>query len=265
MKVRASNGSGSTTSPTPRTRARPPTRQKGTSAPSDAASAEVVAPGPAQHGGGVGRAPAEAGAGGDALVQPHVRPCARRRPAPGARGCRRPGGTPAAAGPGRPRARRRRTKRQLVGQVERHHLGVDAVVAVGPHAGDPQRQGELGRRQHAPGSRPSRRRPPACPRPSHVQLLGPGLGPDRRRRRRRSGRPRAGQRAAQHLAALAEARPGPGRTAARGRPRRTAGVGRRSIATSTDSTLGWGRNTVAGTRPTTAAVAQYATFTDRTP
>ena len=37
-----------------------------------------------------------------------------------------------------------------VGQVERHHLGVELVVAVGPHPGHPQRHRELGR-GHAAG------------------------------------------------------------------------------------------------------------------
>ena len=45
----------------------------------------------------------------------------------------------------------------------------------------------------------------------------------------------------------------------------TGGWGCRASRTSTDSTLGLGRNTVGGTRPTTAAEAQYATFTDTAP
>ncbi len=45
----------------------------------------------------------------------------------------------------------------------------------------------------------------------------------------------------------------------------TATVARRSIRTSTDSTAGRGTNTDAGTRPTTRAVAWYATFTDTAP
>ena len=40
---------------------------------------------------------------------------------------------------------------------------------------------------------------------------------------------------------------------------------RRSMRTNTDSTAGRGTNTEAGTRPTTFAVAWYATFTDTAP
>ena len=53
------------------------------------------------------------------------------------------------------------------------------------------------------------------------------------------------------------ARAGTARPAAR----RSAGVARRTISTSADSTFGRGTNTLAGTRPTMRAVAQYATFT----
>ena len=45
----------------------------------------------------------------------------------------------------------------------------------------------------------------------------------------------------------------------------TAGVDRRSTRTNADSTLGLGTNTVAGTEPTTVAVAQKATFTETAP
>jgi hypothetical protein len=45
----------------------------------------------------------------------------------------------------------------------------------------------------------------------------------------------------------------------------TAGEGRRTIEINTDSTFGRGTNTVEGTRPSTDAVAQYATFTDTAP
>ena len=58
----------------PATRARPPTRQNGTSAPSAAAADEVVVAGPAQHGGGVRRAAAEPAAVGDLLVDVHGGP-----------------------------------------------------------------------------------------------------------------------------------------------------------------------------------------------
>ncbi len=43
------------------------------------------------------------------------------------------------------------------------------------------------------------------------------------------------------------------------------GAARRSISTSTDSTLGRGRKTAAGTRPISAAVAKYATRTETAP
>ena len=71
--MRGSNGSGSTRSPMPVTRARPPTRQNGTSAPRPTATSRSVDAGPAQHRGGVGGPAAEAGAGGDALVDGDVR------------------------------------------------------------------------------------------------------------------------------------------------------------------------------------------------
>ena len=86
----STSGSGSSTSPMPVTRARPPRRQNGTSAPRRHGHVEVVAAGPAQHGGGVGRAAAEAAAGGDALVDVHGGRAARAPAAPCARGwCRR--------------------------------------------------------------------------------------------------------------------------------------------------------------------------------
>ena len=37
------------------------------------------------------------------------------------------------------------------------------------------------------------------------------------------------------------------------------------MRTNTESTRGWGTNTVGGTRPTTLASAQYATLTDGMP
>ena len=46
---------------------------------------------------------------------------------------------------------------------------------------------------------------------------------------------------------------------------RTDSAGHVLLVSRADSTLGRGRNTVAGTRPTTAAVAQYATFTETAP
>ena len=250
------------TSPMPRTRARPPTRQNGTSAPSAAATARSSQPGPAQHGGGVGRAAAEPAAGGDALVDVHVRRCGRRRAAPGARGCRRR----RHAGGDRPvdrRARRRRSIVERVGQVERDHLGVDQVVAVGAHAGDPQRQGQLGR---APARRPVGHRRRASPARGQrapvvdVELLGPGLGRDA------GGLEalRASTSPASERRSILRRWPNPARTSANSASavgRRRRGTARRAMSTSADSTFGRGRNTPAGTWPTTAAVAQYATFT----
>ena len=192
-----------------------------------AAASRSVEARPAEDGGGVGRPAAEAGARGDALAQLDRGADRPARPAPGARGCR--------AGVDRWRARRWRRPRlagasaaaspavasttsQLVGQVEADHLGVDQVEAVGPDAGDPQGQRELGRERR--GGRPRRlslvRRRPATRRSSSPVARreagprrrgrAPRAGPRARRRPRRTPRRRraTGERAAQHLAALRE-------------------------------------------------------------
>ena len=166
-------------------------------------------------------------------------------PAPGARGCRR-------------RRHRRRAddlepvavgERQLVGQVERDHLGVDQVVAVVAHAGDPQRAGSAwrGRARYVtaaalgqPAPRPRRRAPRPGPRAA------------RRRPRTRLGVDEARQRPPQHLAALAEPGPHQRRTAASGS---TSTRRRRPPHDATPArTRPWaaGTNTVGGTCPTTS-------------
>ena len=130
----------------PVTRARPPTRQNGTSAPERRATAGSSHAGPAQHRGGVGRTAAEARRRPGCACR-----CARRRrrPTSGERPAHEVGvvvGHTGGAAPRRSRGRRRRLERERVGEVERDHLGVDQVVAVGAHAGDAQRERQLGRR-----------------------------------------------------------------------------------------------------------------------
>ena len=175
----------------------------------------------------------------DALAQRDVRPAADGAQRPAARGCRR--GPTSAEVPAldHHRARRPSDERQLVGQVEAHHLGVDQVVAVVAHARDPQRDGQLGRRRgrsvgvllaerrRQPGAGPAvrpaalvtRRRPvgpsprPTAPRP------GPRGGRPAALERL-GGRPAPRQRPAQHLAALAEAGPDQAEQARRDRRRR---------------------------------------------
>ena len=73
VNERSTKARGVTRSPMPRTRARPPTRQNGTSAPRRAATSEVVDAGPPQYRRRVGRAPSQAGAGGDLLLDVHAR------------------------------------------------------------------------------------------------------------------------------------------------------------------------------------------------
>ena len=158
----------------PDTRARPPRRQNGTSAPSLAASATSSLP--AQRRTAAASAdpppsPPPAGmrltsrtcasaahrpqgaqhqvvvAGGDARRQPRRR--GHAGPQRGATGGRRRGhGRRVGTRPGiddleAPAL----AEGQLVGQVEAHHLGVEQVVTVGADAGHPQRERELGRRE----------------------------------------------------------------------------------------------------------------------
>ena len=78
-------------------------------------------------------------------------------------------------------------------------------------------------------------------------------------------RRQSGERAAQHLAALTE----PGADEPEEPLRVDVAAHRRRLAADDADqgrlTFGLGRNTVAGTVPTTSAVAQYATFTDTAP
>ena len=156
-------------------------------------------------------------------------------------------GTPSANGPStviddRPPSA---VDRQLVGQVERHHLGVDEVVAVVAHAGDAQRQRELGRRR-------DRRRV----RHAHRRAREPAPS---RRRASSSGRAVGATPAAANCSGVDDAAEraraascAAGRTPAHEREQRSSG--RRPAAarggrsrTSADSTFGRGTNTVAGT------------------
>ena len=252
VKVRSTNGSGSTTSPMPRTRARPP---RGRTARRRR---------PTRPRRGRRRRPSAG--------RPPRRPSRRRGP-------RRPGcACPAARGPSAPTARSARRTRlsspaatgrpepasttsrpspvgegQLVGEVERHHLGVDEVVAVVPDAGDPQRQRQLRRRDH-------------LRRPSETTASG-AAGPSRRRRAPRPGRlgGDAGrlEGAVGSTSPASERRsilrrwPNPARTSANSRSGSapTAGRGRRRrCAPAPTPPAAAGRNTSGPTRPTTAAV-----------
>ena len=155
-----------------------------------------------------------------------------------------------------------------VGQIERHHLGVDEVVPVVAHAGDAQAQRQLRRRQqldHGPIVRPSSESQPddaggATPRRGG-RWSG---GPIRRRRAPPAGgwrrcRRRRTLQVQRHRRASGGASCGAGRTrcarAGTGRPAAASvgGVSRRTISTSADSTFGRGTNTLAGTRPTMRA------------
>ena len=110
VRVIGTKGLGSTTSPMPVTRARPPTRQKATSAPRRGGGHEVGVTRPSQHRCGVGRASAESRPGRDALGDHDPGSPSRQRQgpahqvvvaAPDAVGL-------GAGGVDRPRARRRR-------------------------------------------------------------------------------------------------------------------------------------------------------------
>ena len=234
----------------PVTRARPPTRQNGTSAPSRGGDGGIV---DAAH---------RSTAAASAEPPPRPPPCGiclssvnRCRP-PDERSARRRGSTRRAARRRRtartPSSRRRRGRRsrQRVGEVERHHLGVDQVVAVVAHADDAQATSvSLARSESAPitVTRPDRLGQRA-PR-GDVELL-------RARRRRRCRRRRtalASRRpAASGAASCAAGRTPCGRARTAGRVGRPGGS-RRTISTSADSTFGRGTNTDAGTCPTIRA------------
>ena len=149
-------------------------------------------------------------------------------------------------------------KRQLVGQVEADHLGVDEVVAVGAHARHAQRHGELRRGGDHARTATGRDRTGVKPvRPCHNGRRGE---PSRRRRAPRPGprggprpartrrRPRAPPATAAASCAAARTRPRPAGTAPSGSAS-TRGDGSRVMRTSADSTRGGGMNTVGGTRP----------------
>ena len=96
---------------------------------------EVTEAGPAQHGGGVGGPAAEAGAGGDALLEPHVGRAARAR-AEGPAHQVVVGGLDSEAGAGGGVDQLEAVAQpddEGVGQVEGDHLGVDEVVPVIAH------------------------------------------------------------------------------------------------------------------------------------
>ena len=130
VKVRSTNGSGSTTSPMP---APGPGHPPGRTArrPQRGRPRRVVDPAHRRTAAASADPPPRPAPAGMRLSSRTwaVRPTA---PAPGAPGCRR---RPARAGPTRPSTTSRPSpsvEGQLVGQVERHHLGVEQVVAVVP-------------------------------------------------------------------------------------------------------------------------------------
>ena len=134
------------------------------------------------------------------------RPGARRRPAPGRRGCVPSVGTPAAYGPPTVMPVAARRDRQRVGEVERDHLGVEQVVAVGADAGDRAATASAwpGATTRVDGhvaptavpAGPSRRAPSSSGRAVAATPAAANC----------SARHDAGQRAPQHLAALPERR-----------------------------------------------------------
>ena len=140
-------GSGSTISPMPVTRARPPTRQNGMSAPSrDAASrSSRVVPKPAHR--------SAAAASVDPPPRPPpwgmrlsivtwaLRPASRSALATRLESS---SGMPDGERPGRRQAGVGGVDDEQVVEVEADHLGVDEVVAVGADAGDVQRSRQLG-------------------------------------------------------------------------------------------------------------------------
>ena len=281
-------GSGSTLSPIPSTRARPPRTQNGTSAPRRAANVGVGAPRPS-------------------AARRRRRPSRRRGPRPVGIALRDPDRRPSAhraesaghevVGAGRHPWTRRAPPRtsstigdpapgsnvERVGEVDRHHLGVEQVEPVGTHPGDAQRQRELGRCRDAtstPSGEPASAGPLASPTTGHSLPVTHYRSPPRvhaaslphsstlRFSARRAGvdaggveRRRRGPRPPVTGAAScggARSRPAPARTARR--PPTTSGStatlrGAARCAPATDSTAGRGTNTDAGTWPTTRAVA----------
>ena len=192
----------------PRTRARPPTRQNGTSAPSAAADRDVGRPRPSaaprrrrpsrrrarrRAGSACRRDARRARPTSDSALATRLASSAARR--------RR-------SGPSTRQARRRRGRSSSMSASSSVTISASMqVVAVVAHAGDPQRQRQLGR---APGARrrpsPSRRAASASrPQSSHVELLGPRCRVDRRRASNGSASTTPASDAAQHLAPLAEA------------------------------------------------------------
>ena len=206
-------GSGSTISPIPDTWARPPTRQNGMSAPSRPArsSSDRLVPKP----------PHRSAVAASVDPPPSPPPCGMRlsivvtaarsgeveRPRDEVRAVGRD-----PVGERTDRRQRRlgrwiaRLERQQVVQFEAHHLGIDEVVAVVTHAGDVQRQRQLGvgpPRAHgvpagAVATASARRH-----QREHVEFLRARGGRDAGRRELLGGDD-AVERAAQHLAPLAE-------------------------------------------------------------
>ena len=152
-----------------------------------------------------------------------------------------------------------------VGELEADHLGVDQVVAVVAHAGDPQRQRQLRRRDHRSGIVT-----PSAPR---VQPIGGASAPHSstssssgRACGSIAGAPRTsrasttlGERPAQHLAPLPE-RGADEREQRLGSMSTAGAVGGRSRRAPTRRSVA-ARTPSAGTTPAIRAVAQYATFT----
>ncbi len=147
---RASKGSGVTRSPSPCTRARPPTRQKGTSDPRRAATAGSVHPAQRSTAAASAEPPPSPPPTGIRFRQADRRSAAARfertsdevpvvaRQVVGAHarlGLDDESGSVL-------------VEHELVSQAERGHLCVQLVVAVGAHARHPQGHGQLGRGQH---------------------------------------------------------------------------------------------------------------------
>ena len=227
----------------PVTRARPPTRQNGTSAPSPAASSRSSTPAHRSTAAASAEPPPSPPPAGMRLVSATwaARPTRGQRPAHEVVVVGRHAGhvDAVALDTCRPSPA---VKRQLVGQVERDHLGVDQVIAVGPAAGDPQRQRQLGRGRRPPrsGVTKTRRRRPAGPRPRRPAPR-PGLGGDAGRAKasgvtRPASERRSILRRWPNAGAHQREQPLPDRQS-------TAGGGAAHDPHSTDSTLGRGRNT----------------------
>ena len=102
----------------PRTRARPPTRQNGTSAPSAAAAARSSKPAQRSTAAASAEPPPSPPPCGIRLSIVHVGACGRRARSARRRGSTRRAARPSANGPSTVRRRRRRVDRQRVVQVE---------------------------------------------------------------------------------------------------------------------------------------------------